>query len=372
MLTNSTEMRSDFLIIGGGIAGISAGARLSDLGSVQVLEAEQALGYHATGRSAAMFEKNYGNAVVRSLNRASEAYLKTEDGGVLSPRGILIVAAPREETYFEQHILTAGYAEISIQQALAKIPLLRAANIRRAAYEPASQDIDVDLLLQNFARKLRRGGGRITTAARVGRIARDGGLWRVETPAGVFRAPLLFNAAGAWADLTARMAGARPLGIQPYRRSAVRIPAPPGQDITGWPMVLSATENWYAKPDAGMLMVSPADADPVEPMDAFADDMVLAQGLDRFTQFLDMEITRVTSNWAGLRSFAPDKSLVIGFDPQLEGLFWIAGQGGYGVQTSPAVSQLVHDLVAGDRPALSHETVAALDPARFQGKKTAF
>jgi D-arginine dehydrogenase len=186
----------------------------------------------------------------------------------------------------------------------------------------------------------------------------------VETPAGAFEAPVIVNAAGAWADEVARLAGIRPLGLTPKRRSAAILPPPEGVDVTGWPLVASVSMAWYAKPDAGKFMVSPADEDPVEPHDAWPDDMVLAEGLHRFAQAMDYEITRVERSWAGLRTFAPDGDPVAGFDPEAEGFFWLAGQGGHGVQTSPALAALTADLILGRAPSLPGDVVAALSPGR--------
>src|SRR5690606_19463219 len=196
-------------------------------------------------------------------------------------------------------------------------------------------------------------------------IERTADGWRVHWPGGEAEAPLLVNAAGAWVDGVARMAGVRPLGFQPYRRSMARIPAPGGHDVSGWPMLFGPGEGWYATPDAGALIVSPAEEHPMEPHDAWADDMVLAEGLARYEEFVTTPVTRVISNWAGLRTFAPDRVLVIGRDPREPSFFWLAGQGGYGFQTSGGASQLAADLILGRPPALRPELVAALSPGRL-------
>ena len=206
---------------------------------------------------------------------------------------------------------------------------------------------------------------RFVTEAPAQSILRSGDKWCVETPKGVFEAPVLINAAGAWADQIADLAGVRKIGLVPMRRSAAIVPPPDGVDVTKWPLVASASEQWYAKPDAGKFMVSPADEDPVEPHDAWADDMVLAEGLHRFEQAVTMPVTRVERNWAGLRSFVADRTPVVGFAPDAEGFFWLAGQGGYGVQTAPALSRLVADLCLKHPSELPEKVVAALDPARL-------
>jgi D-arginine dehydrogenase len=361
---------SDFLIIGGGIAGTGAAARLAPEAKVTVLEMEDALGRHATGRSAAIFIRNYGNATLRALNAASEPVLKQPEGisdqSLLSPRGEMLIAAEDELEDFDKYLDGAdGMETLTADEAVALFPLLRREGIAAAAIERDAQDIDVDRLLQGFFRLAKRQGAAFVTEAPALRILRSGGVWRVETPKGVFEAPVLIDAAGAWADKVAEMANVRKVGLQPMRRSAAIVPPPDGVDVTTWPLVASASERWYAKPDAGKLMVSPADEDPVEPHDAWADDMVLAEGLYRFEQAVTMPVTRVERNWAGLRSFVADRTPAVGFAPDAEGFFWLAGQGGYGVQTAPALSRLVADLCLKRPSELSEKVVSALDPARL-------
>ena len=359
---------ADILVIGGGIAGVSAAARLAPDARVIVLEREPAIGYHATGRSAAIFIANYGNATLRALNAVSGPELDAPDfvdGSLLSPRGEMLVATEDELPALERHLAeSTGVERLTPDEAVALVPVLRRDLVRAAALERDARDIDVDRLLQGFARRLRAHGGRVVTDAGAERIAWTGGVWRVETGTGVFEAPVLVNAAGAWADVVAGMAGVAPVGLVPMRRSAAILPAPPGHDVDHWPLVVSASETWYAKPEAGKLLVSPADEDPVEPHDTWPDDMVLAEGLDRFERMTTVEVTRVERSWAGLRSFVADRSPAVGFAPDAERFFWLAGQGGYGVQTSPALSRLAADLVLARTPALPAAVVAALDPGR--------
>jgi glycine/D-amino acid oxidase-like deaminating enzyme len=360
-------MDHDFLIIGGGIAGLSAGARLVELGGVLLLEAEPALAYHASGRSAALYEAQYGKPTTVALNLASRADHETLDGCVLSPRGLMLLAGPGEEDAFAHDIAAMGLPRITTAEAVALVPALNPAAITGAAAHADAWDIDTDRLIQHFARAIRTHGGQVVTRAPVTAIARVAGGWRVTTAGGDHTARLLVNAAGAWADRIAAMAGLPPIGITPLRRSVARIPAPGGMDVARWPMLLGAGERWYAKPDAGQMIVSPADEDPVtEPHDAWPEDMVLAEGIARYQHFITDEVTRLTSSWAGLRSFAPDRALVLGPDPADPAFVWVAGQGGYGFQTAPAASRLVADLVAGRTPALDPAIVAALAPARFR------
>ena len=353
----------DFLIIGGGIAGLSAAARLSLHGSVTVLEAEDSLGYHASGRSAAMFEEHYGSPSTVALNRASKDYLIQAD--VLSPRGFILLGTADSRAEYDHDKSVMQMDEIGPTEAQNMVPILNLSVITHAAYDDAAQDIDTDKLLQGYARTARQNGAQILTKSGATAIQKNKTGWAVTTPQDTIEARILINAAGAWADPVTAMAGVTPIGITPHRRSMARIPAPGGHDVSGWPMFFGAGETWYAKPDAGNLLVSPADEDPVEPHDAWPDDMVLAEGIARYQENVTEEVTRLESSWAGLRSFSPDRSLVIGFDPQEPAFFWLAAQGGYGMQSSPAASQLAADLITGETPQLDPAAIAALDPARF-------
>ncbi|MBL4916231.1 NAD(P)/FAD-dependent oxidoreductase [Szabonella alba] len=357
-------MDMDFLIIGGGIAGVSAAARLAPLGSLMLLEAETALAWHASGRSAALYEPNYGSPPVVALSRASGDYFRQAEG-VLSERGLLLLARAHEVAEFDHDLTSMDFAEISVDEALAKVPVLKRDVLSRAGFAAHAWDIDTDLLIQGFAAQARAEGARIVTDARITGLRRDGAGWQVTSTAGTFTARMIINAAGAWADEIAKLAGVRPLGFQPYRRSMARIPAPGGHDVSRWPMIFGAGETWYAKPDAGALIVSPAEEHPMVPHDAWADDMVLAEGLARYEEFVTEPVTRMLANWAGLRTFAPDRALVIGPDPVEPGFFWLAGQGGQGFQSSPAASLLAADLVAGRAPEVGADIVAAVSPARF-------
>jgi glycine/D-amino acid oxidase-like deaminating enzyme len=356
---------ADFIIIGGGIAGVSAAARLSQLGSVLLVECEDSLAYHASGRSAALYEPHYGAAPVVGLSLASRDYFFAQKD-VLSPRGLLMVAKADEMEVLRADALDMNLALISADEACAMVPVLNPAVVAGGATADHAWDIDTDLLLQGFARAARANGARILTQARVNGIQRCKGEWVVTTSAGVFSSGLLVNAAGAWVDVVARMAGVQPLGFQPNRRSMARIAAPGAHDVRRWPMLFGVGETWYAKPDAGALLVSPAEEHPMPPHDAFADDMVLAEGLARYEAMVTEPVTRLITSWAGLRTFAPDRVLVIGRDVREPAFFWLAGQGGYGFQSSPAASQLVADLIAGQAPQIEDGLVKALSPDRFE------
>lgn len=355
---------TDFLILGGGIAGISAAARLSHLGKVTVLEAEAHLAHHASGRSAALYEPNYGLKPVVGLSLASGDYFHSQPN-ILSPRGLMILARADEKAQLHEEASDMALDPISVDEARAIVPIIND-TIAHAAYGNHAWDIDTDLLIQNFAREARGNGAEIVTNARATAIAKTTSGWAVTTASGIYEGRVLVNAAGAWVDQVAAMAGVQPLGFQPYRRSMARIPAPGGHDLSGWPMMFGVGELWYAKPDAGALIVSPAEEDPAEAHDAWADDMVLAEGLARYEEFVTEPVTRLISNWAGLRTFAPDRVLVIGPDTKDSSFFWLAGQGGYGFQSSPAASQLAADLIGGKPSALDQDLIASLSPARFK------
>ena len=369
MPMNATQSR-DVIVIGGGIAGISAAAEIAADARVLVLEGEAHPGYHSTGRSAAIFIRNYGNTTLRALNAAAEpVFLAPEgisDSPLLSPRGEMLVATGDELDVLECYIAGGeGLERLSAAQAVELVPILRPDAIAGAVIERGARDIDVERMLQGYARLLRARGGQIETRAQVSGLRRDGDHWQVTAGSETYRAPVVVNAAGAWADDLARLAGVAPMRIQPMRRSAAILPAPEGLDVSGWPLFGSVAETWYAKPEAGKLMVSPADEDPVDPHDAWPDDMVLAEGLHRYEQAVTVPVTRVERSWAGLRSFAPDRTPVAGFAPDAPGFFWLAGQGGYGVQTAPALALHAAALVTGAASALAPDIVSALSPGRF-------
>ena len=362
--------RADIIVIGGGIAGISAGARLAEHMSVLLLEAEPQLGYHSTGRSAAIYIRNYGNATLRALNAASEPFFDAPEGvsdtSLLSPRGEMLLATEAELDELAAYAAEAeGMEQLTPEQAVELVPILRREPIAAAAIEWSARDIDVDRMLSGYTRLLKARGGQIVTGAPVTGLARQDGTWQVRTGTGTYSAPMIVNAAGAWAGEIGAMAGAIPITLTPLRRSAAILPAPEGHDVRDWPLFASASESWYAKPEAGKLMVSPADEDPVDPHDAWPDDMVLAEGLHRYEQAVTVPVTRVETSWAGLRTFTADRTPVAGFDPLLDGFFWLAGQGGYGVQTAPALSEFCAACCAGLAPDLPDSVRPALAPERL-------
>ena len=354
----------DFLIIGGGIAGVSAAARLSIHGSVTLLEAEDGLAYHASGRSAAMYEQNYGAPATIALNAASLSYHQSAD--VLSPRGLMLVGNREDAARFSADQKAMQLEALSVSEAIAKFPILDPKVVGRAAFDASAWDIDTDKLVQSFARDARGRGAEIKPKSAVTAIKRTTQGWTVMAANTTFEARNIVNAAGAWVDTIAQLAGIPPLGFTPLRRSMARIPAPDDHNVGTWPMVFGPGEAWYAKPDAGALIVSPGEEDPSTPHDAYADDMVLAEGLARYESYMTTPVTRLLSSWAGLRTFAPDRNLVIGPDPQDAHFIWCAGQGGYGMQSAPAASQFLADLVTGRASCLPREAVVSLLAERFR------
>ncbi len=372
-------MDSDFLIIGAGIAGASIGCFLAPHGRVTLLERESQPGYHSTGRSAALFLASYGTAQVRALTLASRAFFERPPAGfaesaILTPRGTLFVAAPGQDELLDEHCallrrMSPQSRRLSRDAALALVPVLRPERLLGAALEPDASDIDVHALHQGYLRGLRRHGGALVNDAEVTHIERHGGTWVVQAGGREHRAPRLVNAAGAWCDAVAQLAGVPPIGLQPKRRSAFVFAPPPGLDVSRWPSVISADESWYLKPDAGLLLGSPANADPVPAQDVQPEELDIALGIDRIQTHTTLQIRRPLRTWAGLRSFVADGDLVGGFDAQVPGFFWVAAQGGYGIQTSAAMGQACAALLRGE--ALPQHladfglTAAMLSPARW-------
>jgi D-arginine dehydrogenase len=326
---------------------------------VILLEREGQCGYHSTGRSAASFTENYGTPIVRRLAIASRAFLQNPPAGfcehpLLSPRGMITIARADQLELLEQQLrlaraLVSSIVKLEVAATLDRVPILRRDYVAGAFIEPHSMELDVNGLHQGFLRAAKAKGARIVVNADVDAIERTGERWRITTRAGTFCAPIIVNAAGAWADELAQLAGIRPLGLTPKRRTAFNIPVPAGIDIRDWPMVNDVAEEFYFKPDAGQLFVSPADATPTRPMDAYPDDIDVATGVERLERATTLKVQRVTRSWAGLRTFAPDASPVAGHDGGADGFFWLAGQGGYGIKTSPSLSRACASLIREQR-----------------------
>jgi len=370
---------ADIIVIGAGMAGASAAAHLAETARVILLEGEDQPGYHSTGRSAALFSETYGNLAVRILTRTGRGFYEERAGGlaahpILSPRGVLIYAMPGQEG-----LLDAAWAELSpldptirrldAGETLALVPVLRPDKIVAAIHEPGAMDIDVHGLHAAYLRLLRRRGGRLLTAARVVRLGLAGSAWTAATTAGEFTAPVVVNAAGAWADAVAALAGLPPVGLVPKRRTALIVAPPPDVAIRAWPLTIDAAETGYFKPESGKLLVSPADETPVAASDVQPDEIDIAIAVDRLIERTTIRVTHVERKWAGLRSFVADKSPVVGFDPLASGFFWLAGQGGFGIQTAEGLARSAAMLItAGRLPAdiaAAGLDPATLSPARF-------
>ncbi|TDF84802.1 FAD-binding oxidoreductase [Pseudomonas sp. H9] len=371
----------DSVIIGAGIAGASLGYRLADQQKVLLLERESQAGYHSTGRSAAMFMEAYGTAQIQALTRASRAFYESPPEGfcehrLLEPRGCLYVA-----NLEQQELLASSYAQnlangtevhlLDSEAAVAMVPSLRGEAIVGAYHEPGAMDLDVHALHQGFLRGFRQAGGELRCNAELVEGCFADGLWHLHLADGsVVQARQLINAAGAWADQVASLCGVPPVGLQPCRRSAFTFDGPHDQAFAQWPAVIGVDESFYFKPDAGQLLGSPANADPVAPQDVMPEELDVAIGIYNIEALTTLTIRRPSHTWAGLRSFVADGDLVIGRDPQNPAFFWLAAQGGYGIQSAAGVSQLACTLLL-DQPlpaSLHREGVEPqrLSPARFR------
>lgn len=375
----STITEADVIVIGAGMAGASVAYFLAPHARVVVLEREQHAGVHSTGRSAALFSETYGSAQVRALSRATRPFLERPPEGfaqhpILSPRGTVIIgnseqADAVQAMYEEMAPLGDGVRMVDGAWLRNRVPVLRPEAAEIGLFEPGSADIDVNELHQGFLRALRARGGKLRVNVAIRSIERGPGHWFVDAGDESFRAPLLVNAAGAWVDEVAALAGVAPIGIQPRRRSAFLFQPPSDVDTTHWPFVMDVEETFYFKPDAGLLMGCPANADPVSPHDVQPEELDIAMGIHRIEEATTMTIRRPTRTWAGLRSFVADGDLVGGFVPGSNDFFWVAAQGGYGIQTSAAMGEACAHLVLG-RPLPAHLEAAGitaqmLDPARL-------
>jgi D-arginine dehydrogenase len=369
----------DYLIIGAGIAGASTGYFLASHGKTLLLEREAQPGYHATGRSAALYTVAYGTPQVRALTAASRAFYDAPPTGfaehpLLTPRGELVVdfsgdAAELQRQYEQAREHVAEARLISADEACAMVPVLRRELVHGALFDPSAADIDTAALHQGYLRGIRQQGGEIHCNREVLSIDRDGEGWQVECAGQRYRTRVLINAAGAWCDELARLAGLPGIGLQPKRRAAFTFHVADGIDCHAWPALVSLDESFYFKPDAGLLLGSPANADPVAPHDVQPEELDIALGIHQIEEHTSLQIRRPAHTWAGLRSFVADGDLVGGFDTQTENFFWIAAQGGYGIQTSAAMGQACAALIRRQplpQPLLeAGMSEAMLSPARL-------
>jgi D-arginine dehydrogenase len=362
--------RPRVLIVGGGIAGVGVGWALGGRADVLLVEQERHLAHHTTGRSAALYIPSYGAPNLVALSRAGAEFFAAPpphlaDHSLVSPRGALFLAATGDlgvlDTYYDAAAPNSpGITRIDVEGAVARCPAIRADAFEGAIWEPLAQDIDVAALHQAFVRGIRRDGGEIRTSSPLRRLGRTTAGWVATVGDTTAKVDLVINAAGAWGDVVAAMAGVAPLGLRPLRRTAFMVTGP--EESAGWPLVGGVSWDWYFKPDGHQLLCSPADVTPMEPQDVRPDEIDIAMAIDRINSFTTLGIRSVRSSWAGLRTFTPDDDIAIGQDPEEPSFFWLVGQGGDGIQSSPGASQLAAALALGeDVP--NHIIEAGIDPA---------
>jgi len=348
----------DFLIIGAGIAGASVAFELAPHGRVIVLERETVPGHHSTGRSAAVLTQNYGNSIIRRLTLATRPFLEHPPDGfteypLTAPRQMLWIAredqkAGLEATLDEAQRLVPTIRAVAPTEAYALCSALRSGYVAYAILEPHALDLDVHAIHQGFLRGLRNRGGTVVTNAEVVRFRQTDASWEVQTPDQQYAAAVVVNAAGAWCDVIGQLAGAHPVGLVPKRRTAFTCNGPAGippEELAAWPVIIDSDEEFYFKPESGGILASPADETPMDPCDVFPDDYDVAVAIDRIQKATTLSIAHINRKWAGLRSFVPDKTPVVGMDSERAGFFWLAGQGGYGIQTSSAMGRTAASLI---------------------------
>jgi D-arginine dehydrogenase len=357
VLQLSAMQAEAFIIIGAGIAGASAAYELAKVAPVIILERESQPGYHTTGRSAAVFSEIYGNATIRAVTIRSRDFFASPPMGfaehpLWSPRPTLMVArADQMERLRQAHEewarLVPAVHWLEGDSARSAAPMLNPDYIAGAVIDAGASDLDVNEIHRGFLRGAMRAGARLVCNAEVSALSREDEGWRLQTKAGEFSASVVVNSSGAWGDEIGALAGAHPLGLVPKRRTAILFDPVPAADLRGWPIIIDADEQFYFKPDAGKLLGSPADETASPPCDAQPEELDVAIAIDRIEQAANFRVQRVLRKWAGLRSFVADKSPVVGFDPELPGFFWLVAQGGYGIQTAPALGRIAAALARG-------------------------
>jgi D-arginine dehydrogenase len=352
----------DFVVVGGGIAGASAAYELQAHGSTLLLERERLAGQHTTGRSAAFLVESYGKPVVQRLTRATRRFLESLPDGfapnpVLFPRPSLTIARADQQQRLSDAVKRsvaegAQREEVDVATAESLCPVLRPGYLAAAVVDSNDQGIDVAGLLAGYLRGFRSRGGELCTAAEVTGLRPSGDAWEVRWGAERVVARVVVNAAGAWAETIAALAGARPVGLRPLRRTAITFDPPTGVDVRRWPCVIDVDEDFYLKPEGVQLLASPCDEEPSEPCDAVPDDLGVALAAERVKRATILELPHIHRSWAGLRSFVADRGPVIGMDARCPGFFWLVGQGGFGIMTSAAAARATAGLIVdGQLPA---------------------
>jgi D-arginine dehydrogenase len=370
----------DFAVIGAGIAGASVAHALQDHGRVVLLEREPLPGHHTTGRSAAVLVQSYGNDIVRRLTQASRSFFESPPDGfaphpLVFERPVLFIGRADQRERLEEERKAGEELGVDLRlldaaEVRSLCPVLREDYVAGGLLEPDAKGIDVAGTLDGFLRGLRALGGTVRTRAEVVRIEPTGGSWEVEAGGEIHRAAVVVDAAGAWCDEVASLAGARPVGLQPLRRTVITFDGPGECDFRAWPCVVDVDEEFYFEPEGAQILASPADETPSEPCDAVAEDYEVALAVDRVERATTLEIRHIRRRWAGLRSFVADRGPVIGADPDLPGFFWLAGQGGFGIMTSPAAARAAASMIVrGSLPRDLAElglTAEQLSPARLR------
>ena len=374
----ASENQFDFVVIGGGIAGASVAYELARDGRVAVLEMEEQPGYHTTGRSAALFTESYGPPAIRQLTRSSRAFFENPQDDIcgqslLSTRGVLYIARKEQTDSLsllqEKQKATGAIESLDASELISMVPLLRPDYVVAGLLESGASDIDVNTLHQGYLRGLKQRDGRVLCGHHVEKIVRNKDGWALHTRKGAVFAPVIINAAGAWADEVAELVGTRKVGLEPKRRTMLAVDVPGSVEADSWPAVIDIDEEFYFKPDAGRFLISPADETPSPPCDAQPEELDIAICIDRIQTAFDLDISRIGTSWAGLRSFVADGNPVCGFDPEVDGFFWLAGQGGYGIQSAPGLSRLAASLItSGEVPsdlANNGFDLSSVGPDRF-------
>ena len=352
----------DIAVIGGGIAGISAAARLSKYAKIGLWEQEDFLAYHSSSRSAAVFISDYGNSDVCELNLITFSELQSKYPNILKQRGLTSLEKKAETGKFNKHAKSLGLSPISVIEAKEKASIIDLKSVKQAAWRDDVFDIDTDLLIQALRKECLNNGVQIFTNSAINKIERNDKKWILNSK---IQSETLINASGAWADSIAQLANLKPKDIQPFKRSMARVEIDTNDNLSSLPVLFGSDDTWYAKPDAGSMIVSPADVSPCEPHNAWADEEDIARGIYNFEMMVETKVRKLTSNWAGLRSFSPDQSLVIGPDADDPNFFWLAGQGGYGFQTCLAASQIAEDLLFNESPQVPNNLSEKFSPHRF-------
>ena len=352
----------DIAVIGGGIAGISVAARLSKHAKIGLWEQEDFLAHHSSSRSAAVFISDYGNSDVCELNLITFSELQSKFPNILKQRGLMSLEKKGETGKFNKQAKSLGLSPISVIEAKEKASIIDLKSVKQAAWRDDVFDIDTDLLIQALRKECLSNGVQIFTNSAINKIERNNKKWILNSK---IQSEILINASGAWADGIAQLANLKPKNIQPFKRSMARVEIDTNDNLSSLPVLFGSDDTWYAKPDAGSMIVSPADVSPCQPHDAWAHEEDIAMGIYNFEMMVETKVRKLTSNWAGLRSFSPDQSLVIGPDADDPNFFWLAGQGGYGFQTCLAASQIAEDLLFNQSPQVPNNLSEKFSPYRF-------